>query len=33
MTFGALALREVENKPFQAAHIEIIYKLNYAHGV
>jgi hypothetical protein len=26
-------LREVENKPFQAAHIEIIYKLNYAHGV
>jgi hypothetical protein len=32
MTFGELTLREVENKPFQAAHIEIIDELNYSHG-
>jgi hypothetical protein len=33
MTFGQLALGEVNCEPFQATHIEIVDKLNDAHGV
>jgi hypothetical protein len=33
MTLRALTLGEVEYHPLQAAHVEIVDKLNQAHGV